>query len=166
MKRSYKAVLIILLQLVFLSGIIGIKYYTLHFGTAVLLKSSPVDPWDMFRGEYVRLTYDISRIEGDPLGTGNGDLEDQTVFVVLQKGDKYWIPVRTSFEVPPVESGQVFIKGKLSYFDSRSSQYNITYGIETYFVEEGAGGQLQRRDVIDVTVRVDRFGNAVIEKIL
>ena len=157
MKRSYKVVLIILLQIIFLSGMIGFKYYTLHFGTPILLKASTVDPRDVFRGEYVRLRYELSSAKNfDP---GKQPLRDETVYVVLEKGEKYWDAVGVYIDKPQLNNNQVLMKGKLNYG-------SIQYGIETYYVEEGKGREIERKNNMDVMVRVDRFGNAVIERIL
>lgn len=167
MKRSHKLVIIVLLQVIFLFSMIGFKSFTMHTGTPVLLKSSPADPWDMFRGEYVRLNYEISRLES---GKIKDDIEKKetaggkTAYVVLAKGDKYWDALNISLQKPKPVSGQIYIKGKIQYYDGGA--YNITYGIEAYYVPEGEGIKLEQQASLDILVRVDRFGNAVIEKIV
>lgn len=163
MKRSYKIGIIVILQVLFLFGMIGISYYTLTTGTPVLLKAEPVDPWDMFRGEYVMLQYDISRIKSENLNIESN--QNQNVYVVLEKGEKYWNATGMYLDKPDLDSNQIFIKGELGYYDSRKNEYNITYGIESYYVEEGTGKSLQQAKVFDAQVRIDRFGNAVIEKV-
>lgn len=157
MRRSYKVIIVVLLQVLFLCGMIGFKYYTLHFGTPILLKASTVDPWDVFRGEYVRLRYDISSAKD--LDPGKQPLKDETVYVVLEQGEKYWNAVGVYFDKPQLNRSQVFIKGKLNYG-------SIRYGIETYYVEEGKGREIEQKNNMDIVVRVDRFGNAVIEMIM
>lgn len=143
---------------------IGVRYYTLSAGAPVLLKAAPADPWDMFRGEYVMLEYDITWIRGkDP------DLDSyrqQDVYVVLEKGEKYWDAAGIYVDKPDLTSDQIFVKGKVNYFDDFKEQYHVSYGIESYYVEEGTGMGLQQAKTFDVQVRIDRFGNAVIEKII
>lgn len=164
MKRSYKIGIIVILQVLFLFGMIGVRNYTLSTGTPVLLKVAPVDPWDVFRGEYVRLEYDITRIKGEGLELGNDRQQD--VYVVLEKGEKYWHAAGIYMDKPVLTSGQIFVKGEIDYYDKLKDEYHVSYGIESYYVEEGTGMVLQRARVFDAQVRIDRFGSAVIERII
>lgn len=162
MKRSCKIGIIVALQILFLFGMIGVRYYTLSAGTPVLLKASPVDPWDVFRGEYVRLEYDITWIKGPDLDSNRR----QDVYVVLEKGDKYWQAAGIYLDKPVLAGEQIFIKGSADYYNDFKGEYHVSYGIESYFVEEGTGIGLQQAKVLDAQVKVDRFGSAVIEKII
>ncbi len=164
MKRSYKIGIIVILQVLFLFGMIGVKYYTLASGTPILLKAAPVDPWDVFRGEYVRLEYDITWVDSGGLDLGGNRQQD--VYVVLEKGDKYWNAVGVYLDKPVLTGGQVFIKGKAGYFNNLKGEYHVSYGIESYYVEEGTGIGLQQAGGFDARIRIDRFGNAVIEGIV
>ncbi len=49
--------LIVVFWLLIFSGFIAYKEYTLRTGTEVILKTMPVDPRDLFRGDYVTLNY-------------------------------------------------------------------------------------------------------------
>ncbi len=166
MKRSYKIGLIVAIQVIFLFSMIGFKYYTLSAGVSVLLKAEPVDPWDVFRGEYVALQYDISTVKSENLDITQDGLVNKKVYVVLEKGDKYWNATGIYLDKPVLNSNQVFIKGKLLYYDDKKNQYHVSYGIETYYVEEGRGREIDRSQDLEAQVRIDRFGNAVIENIL
>lgn len=164
MKRSYKIGIIVILQVLFLFGMIGVRYYTLASGTPILLKAAPVDPWDVFRGEYVRLEYDITWVNSGGLDLGGNRQQD--VYVVLEKEDKYWNAAGVYLDKPVLTGGQVFVKGKAGYFNDFKGKHHVSYGIESYYVEEGTGIGLQRTREFDVQVRIDRFGNAVIENII
>ena len=164
MKRSYKTGIIIILQVLFLFAMIGVRYYTFSAGAPVLLKAAPVDPWDMFRGEYVMLEYDITWLRGEGLGLDS--YRQQDVYVVLGKGEKYWNAAGIYVDKPDLTGSQVFIKGKVDYYDEFKKQYHVSYGIESYYVEEGTGMRLQQARAFDTQIRIDRFGNAVIEKII
>ena len=48
--------LVVLLQTAALVGMVAIKQRTLITGTPVLLKTEPVDPRSLFRGDYVILS--------------------------------------------------------------------------------------------------------------
>jgi uncharacterized membrane-anchored protein len=89
----------------------------------VLLLAHPVDPHDLFRGEYVQLSYDISML--DP-HAGSGE----RVYVRLHRVGRHWDGDRVLTDPP---DGGVFIRGRAGgEFGIR-----IRYGIESYFVEEG-----------------------------
>lgn len=57
-----KFALAIALQLLLLAGLLGFRQYTLLTGQRIWLRTVPVDPRDMFRGDYVTLSYQVSRI--------------------------------------------------------------------------------------------------------
>ncbi len=146
-----------LFWLLIIFGFIGYKEMALHTGTEVLLKTVPVDPRDLFRGDYVILNYDISQvdidIDKDILGQG------QTLYVSLNNEEKYATAEEVSLDKP----NGLFIKGKFV----ESWRNSIEYGIESYFVPEGKGWHLERnRGNMDVLVVIDSSGNAVIKEVL
>jgi uncharacterized membrane-anchored protein len=163
MKRSCKVGLIVVLQVIFLFGMIGFNYYTLATGAPVLLKATPVDPWDMFRGEYVMLEYNITWIKGENLGLEN--FQQQDVYVVIKKGEKYWEEAGVYLDKPSLYGDQILIKGKADYYNEFKDEYHVTYGIESYYVEEGQSRVFGQSRSFDALIRIDRFGNAVIEEI-
>lgn len=60
MNKKIKFYLIIALQIGLLLAMVGRSQFTLLTGDKVLLEVVPVDPRDIFAGEYVRLNYKIS----------------------------------------------------------------------------------------------------------
>ena len=57
----------------------------LNSGKTVVLKTVPVDPYDMFRGDYVALKYDIST------ANASGAIPNGTdVYIVLEPRGAYW----------------------------------------------------------------------------
>jgi uncharacterized membrane-anchored protein len=92
-------------------------------GRHVLLRAHPIDPHDLFRGEYVQLSYDISRLDPDAAPGAR-------VYVPLHRVGGHWNGDRAVRRRP---SGGVFIRGRAGgQFGVR-----IRYGIESFFVEEG-----------------------------
>lgn len=168
MGRGRALIIIAVLQIILLAGMIGSKYYTLHFGLPVLLKTSPVDPWDPFRGEYVRLGYEITRVRGD-IG---GDLDPSTAargrnsaYVALEQDGAYWRAAGIYKSMPAAKEGRVVIKAHSVRYDKYLNEFILTYGIESFYVEEGEGKKMERSGDLDVLVRIDRFGRAAIEKV-
>ncbi len=168
MSRGRKLFIIAALQMFLLAALICTKYYTLHFGAPVLLKASPLDPWDIFRGEYVRLEYEISKVRGtvdsdlDPFAVEN---DKTTAYVTLEPEGGYWKATGIYKNRPETKEGRVIIRASSVYYNRHQNEYLLTYGIESYYVEEGEGKKLERLERLDVLARVDRFGNAAIEKV-
>ena len=109
-------------------ALIAWNEYRLSSGERILLRTQPVDPNDPFRGEYVDLTYSISRL--DTRGAERGT----TVYVPLRRRGRAWTGDRAVRDKP--DDG-TFIRGRVSNF-------GIRYGIETFFVEEGEAPRYER----------------------
>jgi uncharacterized membrane-anchored protein len=146
-------------QLLVLTGLIAQKQVTLITGTTVLLKTVPVDPRDMFRGDYVTLNYDMSRLERWQFG-GETFRKGDSAYVVLQADGRYWRATRAS-HTPPSD-GTLFIAGRVTRASSDSM--SVEYGIESYFVPEGKGRDLERAagHGLVVEAAIDRRGHAAI----
>ena len=141
-------------QLLVLSAMIVLHATPYVVGDRIWLHVRPVDPRDVFRGDYVVLSYDFSRlppgsIPGAPPPPswwgGNADdaawWEDRTVYVGLEPeaDGKHWRSTGVSFEKP---STPKFLKGRFTR-DNWANQLN--FGIEAYFVPEGQGLALEQR---------------------
>lgn len=90
---------------------------------------------------------------------------DRKVYVVLEQGERYWQVAVIYKDKPALKPGQVFVKARAGYYDDQGNLW-LQYGIESYYVPEGLGPVLEQSEALDVTVRVDRFGNAVIENVV
>ncbi len=75
-------IVVIALQIVFLLGIVGYRESILALGRTAVLQTVPVDPRDLFRGEFVVLRYEISTI-----GTG-GNILIEPALPVVPEGDE------------------------------------------------------------------------------
>lgn len=163
MARRWWFALAVALQVAVLLGLAGTRHYILATGQRVLLRTLPVDPRDLFRGDYVALRYEISELTdlAEPLRSG------ATVWVVLAPGDRYWRAVAVHPTQPAVAPGQVAVRGRVQWYDSYGRRAWVTYGIESFYVPEGEGRLLERPEVqLDVEAAVDRFGRAAIVQVL
>jgi uncharacterized membrane-anchored protein len=153
--------LVVALQVMVVLVFVGAKEYTLRGGEEIVLTTVPVDPRDLFRGDYVVLRYDISTVAGR---FAVGD----TVYLRLIESDSAWRPQYASKESPGPD--ETFIRGRVvRQVESRPGvpQVEVEYGIESYFVPEGTGRAIeQQRGKLRVRVVVDRSGNAVIKDLL
>lgn len=96
----------------------------------VLLKVEPVDPRDLLRGDYVNLRYAINRIPGGQFPPG------QSVYATLVADpDGRHFHVGQFLHEPPAAG--LFIHGKTEGYG------RATYGIESYYVQEGKGHEYE-----------------------
>jgi uncharacterized membrane-anchored protein len=86
----------------------------LNLGEEILLKTAPVDPRDIFRGDYVNLRYDISTIDIVNISSdGNFNYGDD-IYAVLWKGEKFWYVRNVMHYRPPLQRDEVCMKGKVT----------------------------------------------------
>lgn len=153
--------IIIFLWLLIISSFVFVQEFTLHTGKEVLLKTVPVDPRDLLRGDYVILNYEIAQLHGEEFPYNS------TVYMILDTDenniayDKY-----ISFDKP---SDRLYLKGKVGKCDTNIPLYKsgkcVNFGIESYFVKEGYGKDLEQdlREGALVKVVIDRNGYAKVK---
>lgn len=167
MKTGISIAIVAIAQTIILAVMIGQKQWTLATGERILLKIHPVDPRSLFRGDYVRLWYDIATLDTDSLA-GDDEFESyDPVHVVLEPDERYWNAVSIHRDWPQIDGDRIVIKGmveRLSY-----GNIHVKYGIETFFVPEGEGLELERPDddnIVDIRIAVDDAGDAAIQAVL
>ena len=164
-----KLALAVVLQTLVLMGMIVGRQHTLSTGTEVKLRMQPIDPRSLFRGDYVILSYDITRIPRR-LISGAGPLHHgKVIYAVVKKKDHYWSFVSAHRMRPQAPKDHVVIKGRIKFLQPTGGPAHIGYGIESYFIPEGEGRDLERPkpgEELSVLVAVDRWGNAAIKALL
>ncbi len=123
---------------------------------SVLLQVEPVDPRDLFRGDYVTLSYAISRTPSGKYQPG------QSVYVTLvpDADGRHYHP--GEFLLEPPASG-VFIRGTAQGYG------RATYGIESYYVQEGTGHDYEnavRSRHLWAEVALDPHGNPALRRLV
>jgi uncharacterized membrane-anchored protein len=139
-------------QLAILAAMVTIHAAPLVVGETILLRVEPIDPRDLFRGDYMTLSYAISRVPPEGI-TGIPDArrepnysgprrepEERTVYVSLEPDadGRHWHATRFSTQRPATGK---FIRGIY-----RSNSYGpgrLDYGIEAFYVPEGTGGKYE-----------------------
>ncbi len=166
--------IVALIQTGVLAGMVIDRTRLLKSGREITLPIVPVDPRDLFRGEYMRLAYEASNVPARLL-EGPPPKRNAAFYVVLEKKEGgAWQPVKLSRSMPSETSpDRIVLKAR----DSRGWPANfsadailrVRYGIESYFVPQGEGPrleQLARDKKLAALVAVDRGGNAAIKGIL
>jgi len=156
--------------------------YTQITGRTVILKTVPVDPYDLLRGYSVTLNYDISQIstlqrlpgwtEFEKQASMNPDVANSSFYLVLQapktadaNPPQHWQAVRISRDRPAnLAENQVSLRGQIS-------NNTVQYGLERYYIPEDQRDTINQNinaaqanrasQPIVVAVKVDAQGHAV-----
>ncbi|WP_121609943.1 GDYXXLXY domain-containing protein [Mesobacillus foraminis] len=148
-RRTKQFILACLLPIVILLGMTVTPLYTLLAGEEITLKTVPVDPTDLFRGDYVILQYEAEEIQAQllekevrtKLEKGESNFE---VYVPLKLDEGAHVPTKVSFEKP---TSGVYLKGRVQYVtagrDSIEEVAYVEYSLDKYFVEENTGLELE-----------------------
>jgi uncharacterized membrane-anchored protein len=136
-----------------------ISVWPLWFGTPVILKTAPVDPRSLFRGNYVRLGYDISRINREL--TTESFKRGEVGYVTLREEEGVYVATGLYRERP--DSG-LFIRGRVN---GTGGSYWMNYGIEAYFMpkEKAMKAQGAIRQGASAEVYLLNSGKAAISKL-
>ncbi|MGV8997896.1 MAG: GDYXXLXY domain-containing protein [Parvibaculaceae bacterium] len=159
---------LVLLQSAILFWFIADRVVVLRSDNVVTLQSEPVDPRDLFRGDYVTLGYAITSL---PITEINGDQtwkDGETIYVELTPDKNSWRAVAAfhDYEMPAI--GNKVIRGTISYYDATRNVARVDYGIERYYVPQGEGRVLEEernKRALTVDVALGSDGDAVIKGI-
>lgn len=150
--------LVLLLQLGFIGYQIGSNESQLKNGKEITLELAPVDPRSMLQGDYVILRYEIAESnELKNIRSGNR-------VYILAKKDQNGVYQRESIltSIDPnaykLANDEVLLAGKYNGYNG------IILGIESFFVKEGTGQEIQR-DAKYAKVIVAKNGNALLKSI-
>jgi uncharacterized membrane-anchored protein len=115
-----------------------------------------VDPYSIFRGQYVTLNYEVGQNLPEELDYG------KPVYVVLEQKGDFYERVSHSQEKPQLKTGQVCLRGKAQWMGA------FFPDLGQYFVEEGLGAELEKAQTshrLIVHARVGDDCRAIIESL-
>ncbi len=153
----------------------------LRGGAEIRLRSVPVDPRDLLRGDYVILAYPISTVEADAAGQPAFE-RGERVYVSLGRDEQGFAKATgVTRGWPKAGDDTVVIAGRVTStsacatnadgdFDcsGRRNRLRIAYGLESYFVPQGEGKAIETTDKarIEVVAAVSSSGEAAIKRLL
>ena len=154
-KEYLKLAIIIIVLLGILGGFLLYVSYPLLSTKTAILATQPIDPFDLIRGQYITIQYEIGTI---PIISG-ATIEDN-VYVILQKDENGTSHYKfASLDKP--SNDNLFIKGQIKSIHGENMR--VEYGIEQYFFERGAKFDTRK---ITVKVKLSEFGGARIAELL
>ena len=118
-----------------LGGFVFVQERIVLMGTEVILETSPIDPRDLFRGEYVILRYEIERSN---LFGSVSLRNDKIVYARLEVDDKNIASVAEVSTQKPDFATALWLRGEATNRGVRFPD------LEQYFVPEGAGIPIER----------------------
>lgn len=172
-----------------LAKIVVDRQSLLTTGREIIVKTEPVDPRDLVRGDYVVLGYGLNPIDSakinDPTAFA-GIARGSVVYVtVAEQPGHVWRPVRVTASYPEaVGANEAVLKGIVEQRwttpadppataplppEQRGTTLNLRYGIESYFVPEGTGRKLEqmvRDQTVEAVIAVGLDGTAAIKGLI
>lgn len=151
--------LVVGLQAAFLLGWAGWHEWNRGHAPTILLETAPVDPRDILRGDYMILSYKISRVPAPVNGGAPGrDELDSThqpgreIWVTLRKNGRFHEAVATSWTLPLEDDAHtIIVRGRTAGLGG-GRELRVVYEIEKFFVPEGKGAPRFKEMVVEATV--------------
>ncbi len=150
--------LVLVLQLAVFGGLYAYRAIGLS-GQSIRLRTVPVDPRDLLRGDYVILRYQISQVPPDADAPA---LTDGSVYVALRRVDGFG-------EISAVSRDAMVARTKMEpggcVLRAELRNGGLTYDLERYYVPEGKGRSAPPGGKLVAEIAVRPNGNALIKRL-
>jgi len=148
-KQAKQLVLACCVPVLILIGMCVMPLFTLLTGEEMILQTKPVDPSDVFRGDYVTLRYEaeevpINLVEQSVLTRLQDRGGEFDVYVLMEKKNGVDTPTKVTLSKP--DKGE-FLSGTFSYTDKDNKGQEIAiirYGLDNYYVEDNTGTEWEK----------------------
>ena len=157
--RRFELLAVVLAQLAVPLALAGFAAADLAFGREIRLVAQPVDPLDVFRGNYVVLSYEISR-----LPAAFEPERGQRICAPLHEENGVWA---AGIGVSDEPTDDTFICGRVTRVGD-DGFVQVAYGIETYFASAERAKEIEREIAegpVIVVIDLDDDGSARIERL-
>ncbi len=163
---DYRLIIILLIPTVVIAGLFLYNYRTIATGEEIEIEIvEPIDPRDLFRGQYATLRYSISRLNISEYQVEGNFSDGGTIYLSLEKKERYWRVKEIAKKSP---SDSVYcIKGEIQSIQGGSIE--VEYGIEEFFADPETARRIERErdsDNISGIVVIDQSCNAVLRGVM
>lgn len=159
---------IVVFQLLVLAIEYANAVYPLWTGQEINLKTVPIDPRSMFRGNYARLRYEISNIPRADINTKRTPRNGEIVYVKLEATEDGLFSYNGASLKKPQDG--MYIRGRIQTYSSpnRSEEYLVKYGIEALFAPKAKALRLEKslRDQGIAKIMLARNGKAALKEVI
>lgn len=140
-------ILVAALQLGALVSMVWGRVSLLQTGREISADVVPVDPRDIFRGDYVVLGYSFSVVTHEAAPLPEGAYENGPIYVTLAPDGTNWKAIGMTLDYPAnSDPANVVLKGRIDQVWVRpegGKEGRVRFGIESYFVPEGTGREIE-----------------------
>lgn len=118
----------------------------LRLGTEVTLAARPVDPRDLFRGDYLALSFEIEKVPAKLFPSGELTPVGSEWFVSLEERGGVWVPSRVTAarEDGPCLKGRVIVVSTSRESGETSAVMDYGTNMRRFYVREGTGEALEK----------------------
>lgn len=163
-KRWFTFIVIFqVLVLVFMAG----SFYAIDVvGKEITLETEPVDPRDLFYGDYVILRYDIQTLDQGLWKEETEPEPGQTVYVKLEPSGEHYAAAGIYAKRPKASGDAVILQARYRYDRHFANEYYLEYGLERYYIPEDTGKEIEeQREGMTVDLLVAPWGQAKIKRL-
>ncbi len=158
-RRRIALLVVVCAQLAVPLALAGLAAADLAFGEEIRLQAQPIDPIDVFRGNYVVLRYEISSLQ-----TVSDVRRGDTLCADLFESTDAW---SARYALPERGSGKT-ICGRARNDARAGEPVGIEYGIETYYANAERAREIESsiaNGQLYVVVDLDDDGSARIKRL-
>lgn len=182
MKKTITLILIIFLsisQLSILITMIGNAKKVVKEAEAedriVYLECRPYDPYDPFKGRYIRLSFAVESVKISDMETLKDVSRDiiekskfKDVYCILEKKENFHIIKDVVLSKP--KNDVLFMKAGIDYFYSYNDDLRLKFGFDQYYLQEEFALEVDKMSNLEfqdlspyIVIALDKNGNAVIK---
>lgn len=159
-RRRIALLVVVGIQLALPLALAAVAAADLAFGREIRLRAEPVDPLDVFRGNFVVLRYEIST-----LPVQYDARRGERLCVELFESDGEW---SGRYALPDEPDGDTVVCGRARADAAPGEEVEIEYGIETYFASADRAKEIERaivRGRVYAVIDLDDDGGARLERL-
>lgn len=145
------------------------KETTLKKGIAYKFKTAPVDPYDPFRGKYVRLEFRNNRID---VASSNFYKKGEDIYATIKNDPEGFAQIASISRIKPKEE-MAYMKVKAGHTFRNSLKLPLEFPFDRFYMEESKAYEAEKftrtaqRDTSRATYALVKIykGNAVLENV-
>ena len=144
MTKKKTFLLAVLIPLLILLAMTIKPQATLLFGQQIALETKAFDPTDLFRGDYVAVSFVISDIPKSKVTLPIDKVSNKYLYVSLKQEGKFYVVDQVSEDKPKLG---VYLRGKFQDMYNQNGEmdkFSVDYSLDKYFLEQGTGMTLQQ----------------------